>query len=63
MTPVVTTETSKEPSAEASRQKVESELAAPAPEEVTTAAEEQEPSEPLPSAQSEPTDTTQEAAS
>ncbi|XP_040907111.1 SR-related and CTD-associated factor 4 isoform X3 [Toxotes jaculatrix] len=62
VTPVVTMETSKEPSVEASRQKAESELVSPAPE-VTTAAGELMASEPLTSAQSEPTETKQEAAS
>uniref|UniRef100_A0A8C2ZIX0 SR-related CTD associated factor 4 n=1 Tax=Cyclopterus lumpus TaxID=8103 RepID=A0A8C2ZIX0_CYCLU len=62
VTPVVTTmETSKEPSVEASEKKADSELLAPSPE-VTTAAGEQMPSVPSPSAQSEPTETTQEAA-
>ncbi|XP_078121801.1 SR-related and CTD-associated factor 4 [Sander vitreus] len=62
VTPVVTMETSKEPSVEASEKKAESELLAPSPE-VKTAAEEPMTSEPSPSAQSEPTETKEEAAS
>ncbi|XP_026227818.1 SR-related and CTD-associated factor 4 [Anabas testudineus] len=61
-TPVVTVETSKEPSVEVCQKQTESELMAPATE-VTTAAGEPMPFEPLPSAQSEPTETKQEAAS
>ncbi|XP_040038196.2 SR-related and CTD-associated factor 4 isoform X1 [Gasterosteus aculeatus] len=59
VTPLVTTETGKEPSAEASEKKADSELLTP---EATTAAEERTPSVPSPSAQSEPTETKQEAA-
>lgn len=62
MTPVVTVETSKEPSVEDSQKKEESEPLAPPPE-ITTAAAEPLPSEPLPSAQSDPEETKQEAAS
>lgn len=62
VTPVVTTESSEEPSVEASEKKAESELLSPSPG-VTTAAGEPKPSEPSPSAQSEPTETKQEAES
>ncbi|XP_054482084.1 SR-related and CTD-associated factor 4 isoform X2 [Anoplopoma fimbria] len=62
VTPVVTMETTKEPSVEASEKKADSELLAPSPE-VTPAAGERMPSVPSPSAQSEPTETKQEAAS
>lgn len=61
MTPEAATETSKEPSVEAPQQKAESELVASAPE-VAAAAREPAPAEPLPSAQSEPTETKEEAA-
>ncbi|XP_031728585.1 SR-related and CTD-associated factor 4 isoform X1 [Anarrhichthys ocellatus] len=56
VTPVVALESSEEPSVEASEKKADSELLAPSPEEQT-------PSVPSPSAQSEPTETKQEAAS
>lgn len=56
MTPVVALESSEEPSVEDSEKKADSELLAPSPEEQT-------PSVPSPSAQSEPTETKQEAAS
>ena len=63
VTPVVTMETSKEPSVEDSEEKnSESEPLAPPPE-ITTAAAEPLPSEPLPSAQSDPVETKQEAES
>lgn len=62
LTPVVTADTSKEPSKEASVKTADSEPLAPPPEE-TTAAGEPVPSEPLSSAQSEPTETIQEATS
>lgn len=63
MTPVVTMETDKEPSVEDSEKKAESEPLAPPPEITTTAAAEPLPSEPLPSAQSDPVETKQEAES
>ncbi|KAM7398092.1 hypothetical protein PAMA_006119 [Pampus argenteus] len=62
VTPVVTMETNKEPSVEDSQKKAESEPLAPPPE-ITTAAADPLPSEPLPSAQSDPVDTKQEAES
>lgn len=62
VTPAATMETNKEPGEEASEKKAESELLAPPPEG-TTAAENPEPSEPLPPAQSETTETKEEAAS
>ncbi|XP_055370647.1 SR-related and CTD-associated factor 4 isoform X2 [Betta splendens] len=61
VTPVVTVETSKEPSIEVSQKQTESELAAAAAQ-VTTAASGPIPSELPPSAQKEPTETKEEAA-
>ncbi|KAK5858549.1 hypothetical protein PBY51_002682 [Eleginops maclovinus] len=62
VTPVVTAETSKEPTVDASEEKAESELVSPSSEE-TKAAAEPVPPEPSPPAQSEPTETEEEAAS
>lgn len=61
-TPVVTAETSKEPSVASSEKKAESELVSPSSEE-TKAAAEPVPLEPSPPAPSEPTEAAEEAAS